>query len=273
MNAGYGRVIRPRPVTLILIQDGQTVAQIPVSLKNLDLRTLGSSTAETFQFGVALPTTLQTGPVSVALLIPDPAPSLSSDPAYALPLNSLDQNGSPIFDPTTGYNFIDGNGPSLGPAFQLASTGSFTSNPNEVIDGSYSIKGSYTGTGTYTPYLETVPSVLPLTPNHPYQVTFLYKILTAPSNGFQVIFFSQTAASSNNFLPGFTIFGTAGDTGTVSLTNTLGPYSDYQAYWTIGGTGTISIDDIQIIDVASGKVIATANAEATLASPLSILPE
>jgi hypothetical protein len=272
INAGYGRVIRQRPVTLVLVQNGQTVAQIPIPVQNLDLRTLQSFTSETFQFEAALPTTLQGGPVSVALMIPDPAPSLSSIPAYALPLNSLDQNNNPIFDPSSGYNYIDGSGPSLGPAFQLTSAGSFVSNPSEVIDGAYSIEGSYMGTGTYTPYLETVSSVLRLTPNHSYQVTFRYKILSTPSNGFETLFYSPTGGAAGEFLPSVIVTGQVGATGTATLTNTLGPYSDYQARWDIPGTGAISIDDLQIIDVASGEVIATANAEPMLASPLSISP-
>jgi len=271
MNAGYGRVIRPRPATIVFIQNGQTAAQIPVPLQSMDLRTLQPSMSATFAFGFTLPATLQSGPVSVALLIPDPAPSLTSDPAYALPLNSLDQNSNAIFDPTTGYNFIDGSGPFLGSAFQLASAGGLTSNPNEVIDGMYSIKGSYTGTGAYTPYLETVPAVLPLTPNHSYRVTFRYKILTAPSNGFEILFYSPTGGAAGSFLPSVTVTGQAGATGVATLTNTLGPYSDYQARWDIPGTGAISIDDIQIIDVESGTVIAAANAEPLLASLLTIL--
>jgi uncharacterized protein (TIGR03437 family) len=103
-NAGYGRVIRSRPATLVLLQNGHAVAQIPVPLQSLDLRTLASFTAETFQFSITLPTTLPAGPVDFALLIPDPAPSLSSSAAYALPLNSLDTSGNAIFDPSTGYN-------------------------------------------------------------------------------------------------------------------------------------------------------------------------
>lgn len=151
-NAGDGRVIRPCPAMLVLIQNAQAVAQMPIPIQDMDLRTLQSFTAETFQFGIALPTTLASGPVSVAVLIPDPAPSLTSNPAYALPLNSLDQNNVSVFDPSTGYNYVAGSGPSRGPAFEFTSARSFTSNPNDVIDGTYSIEGSYTGTGAYTTF-------------------------------------------------------------------------------------------------------------------------
>jgi hypothetical protein len=42
----------------------------------------------------------------LALQFDDPAPSLSDQPAYALPLNSLDENGKSIFDAATGNNLI-----------------------------------------------------------------------------------------------------------------------------------------------------------------------
>src|SRR5581483_6477978 len=74
-------------------------------------------------------------------------------------------------------------------------------------------------------------------------------------------FFSQTGANHGNFLPSTTVTGAAGSTGTATLTGTLSAYADYQALWTIGGTGAISIDNIHLIDAATGKVIATENAE------------
>jgi hypothetical protein len=59
------------------------------------------------RFQAALPAAFaSTGSVLVALLIPDPAPSLTAQPAYALPLNSDDVDGRPAFDQETGYNII-----------------------------------------------------------------------------------------------------------------------------------------------------------------------
>jgi uncharacterized protein (TIGR03437 family) len=268
-NSGYGRVIRPRPATLVFLQGAQAVAQIPIPLTNLDLRTLQSFTSKTFQFSVTLPGTLSSGPLKVALLVPDPAPSLNSLPAYALPLNSLVQ-GNPIFDPSTGYNYLLGSGPALSTVFKLDPAGAITSDSNEVVDGSYSIKGSYAGTGTFTPYLETVASALPLAPNHKYQVTFRYKILTTPTKGFETLFFSPTGGTAGNFLPAMVVNGKAGDTGTATLTSTLGPYSDYEARWDVPGTGAIAIDDIQIIDTVTGQVIAGLNVEPAVPSPLTV---
>jgi hypothetical protein len=109
-NTGYGRVIRPRPVTLLFVSAGRIVAQFPVALTDMDFRQLESSATpvpQTFKVNVTLPPTFPTsGPVSAVLLIPDPAPSLTAQPAYAPPLNSMDQDDLPIFDPTTGYNLI-----------------------------------------------------------------------------------------------------------------------------------------------------------------------
>jgi len=109
-NTGYGRVIRQRPVTLLFVSAGKIVAQFPIALADLDLRQLESSATpipQTFKIDVTLPSTFPTsGSVSAVLLIPDPAPSLTAQPAYSLPLNSIDQDDLPIFDPATGYNLI-----------------------------------------------------------------------------------------------------------------------------------------------------------------------
>lgn len=109
-NTGFGRVIRARPATLVFSSGGNVVAQIPVPLSELDLRQLASSSQpapQTFQFTVTLPATFPSSvQISMSLLIPDPAPSLTTQPAYALPLNSLDQNSSPMFNSVTGYNLI-----------------------------------------------------------------------------------------------------------------------------------------------------------------------
>jgi uncharacterized protein (TIGR03437 family) len=156
--------------------------------------------------------------------------------------------------------------PSLGPAFSLGSAGSLTSNPSAVISGKQSIEGSYSGSASYTPYLQTNPSVLAFTPNHSYTVTFQYKVLAAPGSYFEVLFYSATG-SAQYFLRSFTITASSPSTGTATLTGTLGNYSDYQVLWTIASTGAISIDNIQITDGGTGKVIASENAEGTSPGP------
>jgi hypothetical protein len=94
-------------------------------------------------------------------------------------------------------------------------------------------------------------------------VTFPYRIVTTPNQGFQVLFFSGTAysAGANCCIFGAMFTGKAGDTGTFNVTTTLGAYNDYQAWFQVGGTGAVVIDNVQIIDAATNSVVATADAE------------
>lgn len=108
VNDGYGRVIRERPVSVVLQQGGKNIATIPIAIADLDLRTLGSSLTEvpkTFHFQFTLPKTIATGTTELTLLFQDPAPTLANQPVYALPLNSVDKNGA-LFVPGTGRNRI-----------------------------------------------------------------------------------------------------------------------------------------------------------------------
>ena len=109
VNDGYGRVIRERPVDLILLQDGREAGKIEIPVEKIDLRTLGSETSpvpSTFAFDVRLPEKLHHGTVTMALFIKDPAPSLRPKAAYALPLNSLDKGAQALFNPADGLNRI-----------------------------------------------------------------------------------------------------------------------------------------------------------------------
>ncbi|SPE28600.1 hypothetical protein SBA3_1460009 [Candidatus Sulfopaludibacter sp. SbA3] len=73
-------------------------------------------------------------------------------------------------------------------------------------------------------------------------------------------------------MPSITITGNAGDSGTQTLTNTLGQYSDYEARWNIIGTGAISIDDIQMVNVTTGQTVATEDAELVVSPIQDIQP-
>ncbi len=103
-NTGYGRVIRERPVILVLLSGAREIARIPVGPGLFDLRKLAAGASRTFGFAFALPARLPKGSITVALLFQDPAPSLKPQAAYALPLNSVDQAGNAVFDPATGLN-------------------------------------------------------------------------------------------------------------------------------------------------------------------------
>ena len=111
---------------------------------------------------------------------------------------------------------------TVGPAFALETSGATTVVRGEVIEGSASVKGSYSGPNSYNAYLRTSPDTLPLTPEGTYQVTFDYRILSTPDRSFETLFFSTTAAAQGNFLPTVTVTGQAGDSGSATLTNTLG---------------------------------------------------
>lgn len=149
----------------------------------------------------------------------------------------------------------------LNPGFLINAIGSLTSNSTELVAGQQSIKGAYEGTGAYTAYLQTDKSVLPLTPQATYQISFNYKILTTPSAGFEVLFFSPQGGAVGNFLNSTRITGVSGDKGTATLTSTLANFNDYQARWNVVGTGAIAIDEIKITNVNTGAVVAYENAE------------
>jgi len=108
LNGGYGRVTRARPATLAFISNGTVVAELPISLADLDLRQLAPRAGpKTFQVALTFPTSIPPGSaISIAIRIPDPAPSLTPQAAYALPLNSIGSNGRAIFDPAFGLNVI-----------------------------------------------------------------------------------------------------------------------------------------------------------------------
>jgi hypothetical protein len=110
INTGFGRVIRARPASLVFVSDGQVIAQSPIALSAMDLRQVAPSAAPAarrFQFNVVLPPAFpSSGSITMALLVADPAPSLATQAAYALPLNSMDQKNNPVFDPATGFNVM-----------------------------------------------------------------------------------------------------------------------------------------------------------------------
>ena len=150
---------------------------------------------------------------------------------------------------------------TLSHGFIVDASGSLTTEVGEVIAGVQSIKGSYTGGGAYTPYLHTDTSVLPLSANATYQITFAYRILSKPSSGFEVLFYSPTGGSVGSFLNSTVVTGNSGDSGSASLTSTMGNFSDYQARWNVIGTGAIAIDEIKIVNLATGSTVIYENAE------------
>jgi len=173
--------------------------------------------------------------------------------------------GGKIHQADEGKIYVDGEAfeplPAVSSGFTLTMNGSVTDALGEVIGGQYSIKGSYTGSDSYNAYLQTVPSLLPLSPEESYQVTFDYLILSAPDRGFETLFWSPKGSSEGKFLPSTTITGQAGDSGSATLTGTLVNYHDYMVAWNVVGTGAIAIDNIRIVNLTTGETVATEDLE------------
>lgn len=152
---------------------------------------------------------------------------------------------------------------ALGRNFALETGGQLTEVATEVVAGTRSVKGSQTGAATYQPYLRTNPGVFRLVAGRSYRVNYRYKILTQGTLGFEVLFYSPTAAAAGNFLNTTQVNGVAGTTGSGTLTSRLGSYDDYQLRWNVVGRGAIAIDAIEVIDVATGTVLLTEDVEGT----------
>ena len=164
------------------------------------------------------------------------------------------------------FDDIETVAPTLTPGFVLNPSGSLTTNPAEVISGKRSIKG--VGTGSYSNFLNTNSQIIPFASKGSYRVTFHYRVVATLDQGFQAVFWSQ-AASQYPSNPAAVINGAAaqaGQTGTATINGTLGPYSDYQVYWAVFANGAVVVDDIQIADTASGKLVAAEDAEGSSAT-------
>lgn len=165
--------------------------------------------------------------------------------------------------------FVLQNVVGLDSHFRIGPAGIVTTRQSEVLSGVGSIKGSYFGTNMYNAYLSTDHFKLPLAGSRTYRITFQYRIVAAPSIGFEVLFISSTAAAENNFLPSLVITGAAGAAGSATLTSTLGAFADYEAAWNVIGTGAIVVDDIVITDLTTGKAIASETGGCRSACPFT----
>lgn len=152
------------------------------------------------------------------------------------------------------------------PGFEFSHISRITTEAGEVLAGAASIRASHTGPDRYLPVVKTRRSVLPLTRGRTYRASFRYRILTPPSQGFELTFVSPTAFARGVYVPNLVLRGAAGDSGTATLTATLGQYDDYELTLAVVAAGSILVDDFQITDVATGHV-ATEAVETLLASP------
>ena len=62
-------------------------------------------------------------------------------------------------------------------------------------------------------------------------------------------------------LPTLGINGESGDSGTATLRTTLLDYPDYEVVWVILGEGSIVVDNVRIVEVATGQPVGSEDAE------------
>lgn len=133
-----------------------------------------------------------------------------------------------------------------------------TDAPAEVLSGSWSLKGEWTGAGDYHAFLYTDRTVLPLKAGATYRLTFDYRMLTLPDRGFETIFYSPTAGNLSQWLSGSLLTETDSPSGTAMLEATLLDYPDYQIRWNIVGNGAIAIDNIRVEELIGGAAATVA---------------
>lgn len=145
----------------------------------------------------------------------------------------------------------------------------YSTNMNEVVEGRRSVVGRYNGPDLYSFYLMTDPAVVKLTASKTYTVSFRYRILETPDQGFEVLFYSPKGGDANDWLPTKNFTGKAGDQGEIRFTSTLKAYDDYRINWNIKGKGAIAVDSVKVTEEPSGKTIFTADFEE---APVPISP-
>jgi hypothetical protein len=135
------------------------------------------------------------------------------------------------------------------------------------IGGQRWIIGSSDGSDSYVPYYRTDPSLLQLRPQLLYDLEFDYRIIDAPDQGFETIFYSPIGGAQNNWLPGVVITGSSGSEGRASLQVQTNNFTDYQIRWNVIGSGIIAIRNILVRESSSGKVVATDSGSHTTQGP------
>lgn len=144
------------------------------------------------------------------------------------------------------------------PGFLLQEAGLFPSDPED-----YWIVGRSQGERVYRQYYSTDLEAIQFKANGLYEVQFTYKVLETPDEGFEVIFYSDTGASRNDWV-GDSIFITEpeGSQGEASFTARLKNYPDYILLMNIVRKGSIAVRDIVITDLETGKVVAEEHGDA-----------
>ncbi|WP_422477570.1 hypothetical protein [Pleomorphochaeta sp. DL1XJH-081] len=141
-------------------------------------------------------------------------------------------------------------GPGRG--FELGEIGSF---PTEEHDRW--IIGYSTGKEKFLQYYRTDPHLIPLTPRGRYELRFNYKVLETPDEGFEVLFYSETGSSRDDWVEqSMYINEPAGSKGEAVMAFQLKDYSDYRLLMNVINKGKIAVTDIRIKDLKTGAIVA-----------------
>ena len=135
-NDGWANLFNPRNVELILINQQNSTQRYTIPL-NVDPRFWSSGQTTPVNVSVVVPGNVVPGAYNLYLNLPDPAPSLHSNPAYSIQLANTG-----VWDATTGYNSLQAS---------LQVTSSSGSTPTPVPTGTLTPTATPTNTPTPTP--------------------------------------------------------------------------------------------------------------------------
>jgi hypothetical protein len=155
----------------------------------------------------------------------------------------------------------------LGEAFILGTGTCIAADPDSVLSGQRSIRAEYWGDDEYATLLVTDPSVLRFAPRGKYKLRFSYKLLAGSGTQVDVMFQSERGRAAGSWLPGILLEGPPGTSGVATLVGELGPWDDYLVRWCFRGKGAILVDDIEIADLDTGRIVARESAEGQLLYP------
>jgi hypothetical protein len=129
-----------------------------------------------------------------------------------------------------------------------------TSEPSEVINGTYSLKGGNDDTGqTWNEFAHSDTDLLPLDGDSTYTVTFTYKVLDPSHPNGHFYFFARSLTGGVASDIGNRVWqGQTGATDSVISTFTLESYDDYYLVFGLKYTGEYSLDDISIAEGGGG---------------------
>jgi Domain of unknown function (DUF4832)/Domain of unknown function (DUF4874) len=105
-NEGWARLANPRPLVLKLVPENAVneAGAVVLALAGTDLRRIAAGAAAvTLSSSAVLPKSLPVGRYKVQLGAPDPAPTLSSQPTFALRFANADQATGAQWLATTGF--------------------------------------------------------------------------------------------------------------------------------------------------------------------------